>query len=199
MKKVWDVVKDYVYIVVAVLIIRTFIVTPAIVSGASMDNTLADGQLVVVNKFIYRFSDIKRFDIVVVDNESSNDKIIKRVIGLPNETIKYVVENDMDGNLKGILLINGERVEEDFIPDEAKLNTCIIRYQNGNLISDNALCNEGITIPEGHYYVMGDNRGVSKDSRALGTFSKSDLVGRVKYRLYPFSKFGNINKKEDFE
>ena len=94
MKKVWDVVKDYVYIVVAVLIIRTFIVTPAIVSGASMDNTLADGQLVVVNKFIYRFNDIKRFDIVVVDNESSNDKIIKRVIGLPNETIKYVVEND---------------------------------------------------------------------------------------------------------
>ena len=80
MKKVWDVVKDYVYIVVAVLIIRTFIVTPAIVSGASMDNTLADGQLVVVNKFIYRFSDIKRFDIVVVDKNQVMIKLLKELL-----------------------------------------------------------------------------------------------------------------------
>ena len=63
MKKVWDSIKDYVYIVVAVLLIRTFLVTPAIVSGASMDNTLEDGQLVIINKLVYRVSDIKRFDI----------------------------------------------------------------------------------------------------------------------------------------
>ena len=170
MKKVWDTIKDYVYIVVAVLIIRTFIMTPAIVSGASMDDTLADGQLVIVNKFIYRFSDIKRFDIVVVDNKSSNDMIIKRVIGLPNETIEY---------RQNKLYVNDELIEVDF------------EYKD----TDNFI----YTTKDGEYFVLGDNRPVSKDSRVLGAFTKDDIIGRVKYRLYPFSKFGNIDKKEDFE
>ena len=165
MKKIWDAVKDYVYIVLAVLIIRTFIMTPAIVSGASMDNTLADGQLVLVNKYIYRFNDIERFDIVVINNESSNDKIIKRVIGLPNETIEY-------RNNK--LYINNELVEANF------------KYKETDDFT--------YTTKDGEYFVLGDNRIVSKDSRMLGAFTKDDIVGRVKFRLYPFSKFGNINK-----
>ena len=76
MKKVWNSIKDYVYIVLAVLIIRTYIVTPAIVDGDSMNNTLLDGQIVILNKITYRFNDVNRFDIVVIENREDNDKIM---------------------------------------------------------------------------------------------------------------------------
>lgn len=165
MKKVWDAIKDYVYIVIAVILIRTFLVTPAIVSGPSMDDTLEDGQLVIVNKLVYRISDIERFDIVVVNNDSGNEKIIKRVIGLPNEKIEYKDNK---------LYINDELVEVNFEHKE----TADFSY----------------TTEEGEYFVMGDNRPVSKDSRSVGAFKKENFFGRVKYRLYPFSKFGKIDK-----
>ena len=89
MKKVWDVVKDYVYIVIVVVLIRTFLVTPALVDGDSMNDNLYNNDLVIINKLVYRISDIKRFDIVVVKNDFDKDKIIKRVIALPNETLIY--------------------------------------------------------------------------------------------------------------
>jgi signal peptidase I len=89
MKKFWNAIKDYVYIVIVVVLIRTFLVTPALVDGDSMNDNLYNNDLVIINKLVYRISDIKRFDIVVVNNISGNDKIIKRVIGLPNEKIEY--------------------------------------------------------------------------------------------------------------
>lgn len=164
MKKFWNAIKDYVYIVLAVVIIRTFIVTPAIVSGASMDDTLKDGQLVIVNKFIYRFSDIKRFDIVVLQNDKTEDKIIKRVIALPNERVDY--KNNK-------LYINGELMNIDFEHKE----TADFTY----------------TTEDGEYFVLGDNRPVSKDSRSFGVFVEDDFVGRVKIRLFPFNKIGKVN------
>ena len=165
MKKVWLEIKDYVIIILVVVIVRTFIVTPAIVDGASMDNTLKDGQLVIINKFIYRFDDIKRFDIVVVSNEINNDKIIKRVIGLPNETIMYKDNN---------LFINGELIKTDYDFGDTEDFTK--------------------TTKDNEYFVLGDNRVVSKDSRVLGNFTKNDILGRVKYRIFPFNKFGSIDK-----
>ena len=82
-------IKDYIIIIVVVILIRTFLVTPAIVDGDSMNETLLDGNLVLINKLTYRINDINRFDIVVLDNDTDNDRIIKRVIGLPNERIEY--------------------------------------------------------------------------------------------------------------
>lgn len=163
MKKIWDSIKDYVYIVLAVIIIRTFIVTPAIVSGASMDNTLENGQLVIINKFIYNFKDINRFDIVVVKNKADKDKIIKRVIGLPNEKIEYIDNN---------LYINGELVETN------------IKFADTN--------NFKTITSEGEYFVLGDNRKVSKDSRILGNFTEKEIVGKVNIRLFPFNKIGKV-------
>ena len=159
----WDNIKDYVYIVLAVVLIRTFIVTPAIVNGASMDDTLKNGQLVIINKFIYRFDDIERFDIVVVKNDEDHDKIIKRVIGLPNETIEYKDNK---------LYINGNLILTDFISKETA------DFQT--------------TTSDGEYFVMGDNRPVSKDSRMLGNFTEDKRVGKVGLRLFPFNKIGKI-------
>lgn len=165
MRKVLNEVKDYIIIILVVIIIRTFIVTPAIVEGASMDYTLEDGQLVLINKFTYNFNKIERFDIVVLDNEIENDRIIKRIIGLPNEKISYI-DNQ--------LFINNELVKTpiDFPPTEDFI----------------------FTTQEGEYFVLGDNRKVSKDSRLLGNFTKDDIVGKVSFRLLPFKKFGKIEE-----
>jgi signal peptidase I len=133
------------------------------VSGASMDDTLKDGQIVLVNKIVYRVSDVKRFDIVVVKNEINKDKIIKRVIGLPNEKIAY--KNNK-------LFINDELVKVDYdIKDTEDFE---------------------YTTSDNEYFVLGDNRPVSKDSRALGPFDKKEIIGRVRFRLFPFTKFGSI-------
>ena len=167
MKKFWLTIKDYVYIVLVVVIIRTFFVTPAIVSGSSMDDTLTNNELVIVNKIVYRVSDIKRFDIVVVSNKEDGDKIIKRVIGLPGETIRYTDNK---------LYINDKLVETNLtFKDTADFEA---------------------TTGENEYFVMGDNRPVSKDSRALGAFTKKDIVGRVSIRIFPFKKIGKVDKKK---
>ena len=163
MNKFWKEAKDYILIIIAVLIIRTFIVTPAIVDGASMDYTLEDGQLVFINKFVYNVKDVERFDIVVLNNEEDNDRIIKRIIGLPNEKIEY--NNNQ-------LYVNGKLVEQNYEVEQTEDFTVVTK--------------------ENEYFVLGDNRNVSKDSRMLGNFNKKDIVGRVNFRILPFKKFGSI-------
>ena len=164
--KFWKEALDYIIIIVVVVLIRTFLVTPAIVDGASMDDTLKDGQLVLINKLIYRIDDIKRFDIVVVSNKEEKDKIIKRVIGMPKEKIEY--KNNK-------LYINDRLVETN------------IKFKD----TEDFITTTG----KGEYLVLGDNRPVSKDGRVLGNFTKKEILGRVKYRLFPFSKFGKIDKE----
>jgi signal peptidase I len=163
MRKFWKAIKDYVYIIIAVVLFRTFIATPAIVDGDSMDTTLADGQIVLINKIIYSISDIERYDIVIVKNDEDNDKIIKRVIGLPNEKISY--KDD-------VLYINGNKV---------KMN---IKFEHTDDFETETKDNE--------YFVMGDNRDISKDSRVLGNFNEDSIIGRVGFRFYPFDKAGMI-------
>lgn len=163
MKKVWNSIKDYVYIVLAVLIIRTYIVTPAIVDGDSMNNTLLDGQIVILNKITYRFNDVNRFDIVVIENREDNDKIIKRIIGLPNEKIRYIDNK---------LYINDKLIETNL----SFKKTQDFEYETKN----------------DEYFVLGDNRVVSKDSRILGNFKKEDIVGKVSIRIYPLDRIGSI-------
>lgn len=163
MNRILKEVIEYVLIILVVILIRSFIITPAIVEGASMDHTLEDGQLVLINKFIYSIKDVERFDIVVLNNEEDNDKIIKRVIGLPNETIEYI-DNQ--------LFINGKQVKQNYELQSTE--------------------NFSVTTKDNEYFVLGDNRTVSKDSRMLGNFKKEDIVGRVKIRLLPIKKIGSI-------
>ncbi len=156
---------SYLIIILVVILIRTFIITPVRVNGTSMDTTLKDGEIMILNKIKYKFKDIKRFDIVVVDYKG--EKLIKRVIGLPGETLKYVDD---------VLYINDEEVDEYFKNQET------LDFDIKDLDYD--------VIPDNCYIVLGDNRKDSLDSRYLGCIDKKDIIGSANLVLYPFNKFG---------
>lgn len=157
----------YLIIIVVVILIRTFLVSPVRVNGSSMDSTLKEGEIMILNKIKYKFSDIKRFDIVVVKTES--DRIIKRVIGLPGETLRY--ENN-------ILYINNKEVKEPYLKEATDdFNITELAYD---------------VIPETCYFVIGDNRDNSLDSRYIGCIDNKDIVGNAKLILFPFKNFGYV-------
>lgn len=152
-------------IILAVILIRTFIVTPVRVNGTSMYSTLKNGEIMILNKLDYKFNDIKRFDIVVV--KTSDNKIIKRVIGLPGETLKY--ENNT-------LYIDGVEVKEPYLKEKTEdFNINELGYKK---------------IPSDCYFVMGDNRNNSKDSRIIGCVNKKQIQGSTKLVLFPFKSMG---------
>jgi len=159
MKKLKELM-PYIIIVVVVLLVRSFIVTPGLVNGSSMEPTLYNNELVLINK-IGLNKGIDRYDIVVVKYENST--IIKRVIGLPYETVEYI--NDT-------LYIDGEivntKVDFEYTKDFK------------------------LTAGKNEYIVLGDNRNISKDSRIIGPVKERDIIGKVDLVLFPFSKFGKV-------
>lgn len=154
----------YVIILILVVSIRSFIVTPVRVIGSSMDPTLLEDEILILNKYDKSYN---RFDIVVLKYD--NSKLIKRVIGLPGEHVKYVDNK---------LYINNEIVEENFI------GTTTNDFDLKSLNAD--------VIPKGYYFVMGDNRNNSTDSRIFGLVSKDDMMGTTTFALFPFKRFGFI-------
>lgn len=171
----------YIIIIVFIGIIRFFVATPVSVSGSSMYPTLKNNDYMILYKLTKKMRGINRFDIVVINTDSG--RIIKRVIGLPGEKIKYTIEKNEDGDEIGVLYINGKKVKEGFIDDIAKRNTC-----NDDWI----ICKSEYVVPEGEYFVMGDNRGNSIDSRVIGTIEDKDIKGIARLRIFPFNKFGNV-------
>lgn len=163
MKKFIKELIPYIVIIVAVVLIRTFIITPVIVSGDSMVPTLKNKQLLLLNKIDYHFNNIDRFDIVVI--KVDKNEIIKRVIGLPGETIEY---------RNNSLYVDGHELTSDynFATDDFTLKS---------------ICNCD-KIPQDKYLVLGDNRAVSADSRIIGLIDKKDIEGSVQISLWPIKK-----------
>lgn len=157
----------YIIVIVIVILIRSFIITPALVDGNSMLPNLQNNNVILLNKLDYRLNDINRFDVVVVD--FNGDKLIKRVIALPGEHIEYK-ENK--------LYIDNYFMLEDF---------------NHDITSDFKLESIGyLTIPGDKYFVIGDNRDESTDSRVIGLVDKEDILGSVSYRIFPLNKVGRV-------
>ena len=157
----------YLIIIFFVVIIRLFVATPVNVKGSSMSPTLQNGDTMILYKLTKNIRGIKRFDIVVI--KMDKELLIKRVIGLPNEEVKYVDNK---------LYINNEYVEETFLNEDV--------YTTNFSLSDINL----EKIPENCYLVMGDNREVSLDSRTFGCFSKDKILGSANLVLFPFTKLG---------
>lgn len=142
------------------------------VDGQSMEATLQNGDNLIVDKITYRFNDPERYDIIVFPFKyQDNTYYIKRIIGLPGETVQI----DEDGNV----YIDGKKLDENYGRE-------IIKPENvGRAI-------EPIKLGEDEYFVMGDNRNNSTDSRTeiVGNIKREDIIGRAWIRIWPFSKFG---------
>jgi len=151
----------YVIIIISVVLIRTFIVTPVRVNGTSMNDTLEHGDTMLLNKITLKLNELKRFQIVVIKTDESY--LIKRIIGLPGETIEY-----KDGKL----FINDKEMKDPY-------------YKNNN--TDDF---EKVKISKNNYFVMGDNRGDSMDSRIIGSIDKKDIMGTTKVIIFPISNIG---------
>lgn len=166
---------------VVFLFLRFFVFTPVTVSGESMAKTLEDKDKLLVNKV----SNIDRYDIVVFKSTAydnlihkktlGNDYLVKRVIGLPNDTIES--KND-------VLYVNGKPVDEPYTNKDVDRNQFPLITDNFSVSS----ISESNKIPKGKYLVLGDNRTNSIDSRKFGLIDESDVIGEVSVRMYPFSK-----------
>ena len=159
-KKIKEIL-SYILIIIIVLLIKQFIITPIRVNGTSMNDTLKHQDIMILDRISYRFSKIKRFDIVVVKRDG--EYLIKRVIGLPGDMIEY--KNNK-------LYVNEKEIKEDFKhkkTDDFKLD---------------------IKIPDDYYFVMGDNRPDSIDSRIIGLINKDEILGKTSLVIFPFKRIG---------
>ncbi len=156
----------YIIIIIAVVLFRSFIATPVEVEGKSMYSSLDDGEILLLKKYDKNY---KRFDVIVFKN--NNDKLIKRIIGLPGEKVEY--KNNK-------LYINGRYIKEPFL-------------KNNQTTYDFELKELGYKkIPKDHYFVLGDNRTNSTDSRMIGLINKNKISGKTNFIIFPFTKIGKF-------
>lgn len=163
----------YIVLIIALTwIVVTFVGQRTEVSGSSMETTLSDKDQLIVDKMTYRFRDPKRYDIVVFPYQyQDNTYYIKRIIGLPGETVQI---------LSGMVYIDGMRLDEHY----------------GNEVMENpGIAEEPLTLGEDEYFVLGDNRNNSSDSRVsdVGLIHRKDLIGRAWIRVWPLSQIGVIH------
>ena len=161
------------------MVLKNYVIINATVPTGSMEHTIEPGDDLFGLRLAYQFSEPKRGDIVIFrfpDDETQ--KYVKRVIGLPGDEIDLRDNGDEEDTIYS-LYINGELVKEDYI--KAPMDT------KGNI-------EYPYTVPENSYFVMGDNRNASSDSRrkSVGAIPKENLMGKVVFRLYPFSSIGFI-------
>ena len=151
----------FLIILTAIIITRIFFFSPIRVNGTSMHPTLQDKELMILNKISLK-QGINRFDIVVV--QENNKYIIKRVIGLPGESVRYKDSK---------LYINGKVIEDNYS------KTTTNDFDN-------------VVLGENEYFVMGDNRAVSSDSRIIGPVNIKNIKGKTNLIIFPFNKMGTV-------
>ncbi|MDO5027318.1 MAG: signal peptidase I [Tissierellia bacterium] len=170
-KNLWDWAKSFLLALALAFLIKTYLFEPTQVQGTSMLNTLKSGDRVIVNKIRLKFRDLARGDIVVMHYGPADEDYIKRIVGLPGDTVQLI---------DGYFFINGEKLEEDYITGGYTYPVKEIEWK----------------LESGQYFLAGDNRnpGKSKDSRVFGPVDINDIKGVATLRFYPFGgSFGWLN------
>lgn len=165
----WDIVKFALITAAIVLPIRFFVAQPFMVSGPSMEPTFMNSDYLIVDEISYRFEKPKRGEVIIFKRPDENKYLIKRIIGLPGETV------ELSGDT--VTIKNSE------YPNGFNLDQTFVSYMKSEL-------NTTIILDYDDYYVLGDNRPVSYDSRGWGPLEAKDIVGRPFLRLYPFNQLG---------
>lgn len=177
-KKYLSSIIEMIVVVVVTVCVFKFIVIPVRIEGISMENTLHNQSIALINAIGVKEENIERFDVVVLYSDELDEKIIKRVIGLPGDTIEF--KND-------ILYVNGKVVEQDFLDQDFVEESKVI--YNTELFTDDFKTSVG----EHEFFVMGDNRLRSTDSRELGTFTVDDMIGMNGLVIFPLSEIEWLN------
>ncbi len=168
---------EIILVILLAHIVTSYGVEKTTVVGTSMENTLFNGDKLIINKMVYRFTSPKRFDIIVFKNSGKehNYYTIRRVIGLPGETVQII---------DGKVYINGSELKEEI---------------NVEKMASGGLAKESITLEENEYFVLGDNRNGSEDSRFgnIGNIKKDSIVGKAWLRLNPFNFVHMLNQVTD--
>jgi len=158
--------RDLLFSVILAVIVILFLYQPVKVEGTSMMPTLDDQERIFINKFVYRFAGIDRGDTIVFWFPGDPTKsYIKRVIGVPGDTV------EVDS---GTVVVNGHALEEDYVPSE---------YRDDNSMPAKK-------VPQGEYFVLGDHRSSSNDSRAWGMVPRRYIYGKAVFIYWPFDKMG---------
>jgi len=167
----WETIKVVVISLAIILPIRYYLVQPFFVKGASMEPNFEDGDYLLVDKLSYRFSFPERGDVIIFRYPNDPSQFfIKRIIGLPSETIEI-----KDNTVK----IYNKDIPEGFVLDEKYLAP-----------DQKTLGNAVVRIDDNEYFVLGDNRPLSSDSRRWGNLPEEDIIGRAFFRLLPLGKAG---------
>ncbi|WP_245628113.1 signal peptidase I [Shouchella shacheensis] len=177
----WEWLKAIMIALTLAFIVRMFLFAPIVVDGHSMQPTLEPDDKMIVNQIEYSISEPERFDIVVFHAPGGKD-YIKRIIGLPGEKIEYVDDT---------LHVNDEPIEEPFLDDLKK--GLYGQVLTGDFSLQELTGNE--TVPEDHYFMMGDNRRLSKDSRDIGAIAKEEIIGRANVVVWPFDNIQIVNNE----
>lgn len=180
-KNVWEIVKgiliwskEIIVALILVWLLLTFVAQNSTVYGTSMTPTLQNGEMIIMNKFIYRFTEPARGDVIVFkydDPTKGEERLIKRVIGLPGDSVEII---------DGAVYINGTKYDESKYLQIATEIQGDISYP--------------FVVPENSYFVMGDNRANSKDSRysTVGAVPKDRIIGKASFRIWPLDKLGLV-------
>ncbi len=167
-----EIIRFSIIALIIVIPIRMFVAQPFIVSGSSMENTFQSGQYLIVDQITYKFEEPKRGDVIIFRYPRDISKFfIKRVIGLPGDTIS------IDGN---VVTLSNETHPNGIVIDEPYIASM---QPNTRLTED---------LSEGEYFVMGDNRDASSDSRMWGILHEDKIVGRALLRLFPLTEIGTF-------
>ncbi|OGG11081.1 signal peptidase I [Candidatus Gottesmanbacteria bacterium RBG_13_45_10] len=172
---IFDFLQGIVVVLAILVMIYLFIMSPQEINGASMEPNFHNGEYILTNKVLYKFREPVRGDVVIFKSPQNKEvDYIKRIIGLPGETVK--LQNNT-------FYVNGQKVDESYLAPG------VIVY-GGSYLAEG----QEIVVPPGTYFVSGDNRPHSSDSREFGPIALGDFIGVAFFRYWPISQMGAIKR-----